>query len=163
MTKENELIPFVFSDTGKRVLLRKLSPLLAQQLRKDFPPPEPPLQEVDFGGEKSYEPNYSHPDYQYKLKQYEADFNEKSQRLLIKRGVVLTWTDEMRAELDELRKFYRDEYGKELPADDHICYVSYLCPGSDSDLEEMINKLMRRTQPTGEAVAEAQDMFQRQV
>lgn len=161
MTKENELIPYVFQDTGKRVMLRKLSPLLAQQLRKDFPPPKPPIQEVDYGGEKVLEENPAHPEYQQKLAEYEADFNEKSQRLMIKRGVVLNWTEEMRDELADLRQFYMEEYGKELPTDDHLCYVSFICPGSDADLEELVTKLMRRTQPTPEAVDEAQAMFQR--
>lgn len=156
MTKQNELTPFTFEDTGKVVLTRKVSPLLMYELRQQFPPPEPPMQKVSFGETEEEEPNPAHPNYVAAMNKYNGEFKERAMRLIIKRGAVLNWTDEMRQELEELRSFWRDEYSAELPKDDTMAYIQYICVGSPQDLEDFTNYITTRSQPTEAAVAEAQ-------
>ena len=161
MTKENELTPFLFKDTGKLVYIRKVSPMLAMQLRRDFPPPQPPLVQVSIGEDDKpvLESNPADPDFARQLKEYDLDFNQKSQSLMIKRGVSVTMTAEIKAEIDELREFYRKEYGKEISVDDHTLYVTMICVGTGDDLQELIQAIMSRSQPTEEAVALATATF----
>lgn len=162
----NDLTKYTFKDTGKTVEIRKVSPLLALQLRKDFPPPEPPLVEVTLGesGQPELEANPADPDYQRRLVEYEQDFNMKSQQLMIKRGVVVDVTvPEVQAEITALRNFYRDEFGRELPKDDQMVYVSMICIGTQEDMAELIDAIMRRSQPTEAAVKNAANSFPGQV
>lgn len=160
MPKQNELIPFTFSDTGETILIRKVSPLLGLELQKAFPPPKPPVQEVDYGdGRMVKEANAAHPDYLSAMQAYQIDFEDKLRRLYIKRGAVITWSEERRAQVDELRSFWHDEYGIDLPGDDTMVFVSYLCIGSDKDLENLVTAIMQRSQPTEAAVAEAVETF----
>jgi hypothetical protein len=157
MAKPNELTPFTFKDTGITILTRRVSPLLMYELRKQFPAPEPPLQKVSFGeDEETYEPNPAHPEYHAAMNKYNSEFKDKAMVLLIKRGTVINWTDEMRGEIAELRKFWMDEYGWELPKDDTLAYIQYICVGSPQDLDEFTTFITTRSQPTEEAVAEAQ-------
>jgi len=98
--KQNELIPFTFKDTGKTVLIRKVSPMLVFQLSQDFPPPAPPMVEVTYGeAEKVMEPNPADPAFAEALRDYHRDFNLKTQRMMIKRGVSLVFDDDMKAEV----------------------------------------------------------------
>lgn len=160
MASENELTPFTFVDTGETVLIRKVSPMLVFQLSQDFPPPAAPLVEVDYGeAGKEMEPNPSDPAHLDALRQYNQDFNLKVQRLMIKRGVVVNWDDEKRRKVTELRDFYRDEYGKELPKDDHMVYVTMVCVGTEQDLEELLTRINRRSQPSEVAIKAATDTF----
>jgi len=159
--KQNELIPFTFKDTGKTVLIRKVSPMLVFQLSQDFPPPAPPMVEVTYGeAEKVMEPNPADPAFAEALRDYHRDFNLKTQRMMIKRGVSLVFDDDMKAEVAEMREFYRNEFGKEIGVDDHMIYVTMICVGTDSDLEELLNAITRRSQPTEAAVDAAKDTFQ---
>lgn len=156
MVKENELTPFTFKDSKKTVLTRRVSPLLMLELRSSFPIPEPPTQEVDYGGEKVLEPNETHPDYLRAMQKYNDELKERAMRLLIRRGVVLNWTDDMKEELKDLREFWLDEFGKALPGSDDLAYVQFICVASPQDLDELTNFIMARSQPTEAAIAEAQ-------
>jgi len=157
--KENELTPYTFKDTGKQVLIRKVSPMLVFQLSQDFPPPNPPMVEVTYGDEKVTEPNPADPSHAQAMIEYQRDFNLKTQRLMIKRGVAVTWTDDVKAEVAEMRQFYKDEFGRDIGADDHMIYVTMICVGTDSDLEELLAAITRRSQPTEAAVLAAKDTF----
>lgn len=156
---------YTFKDTGEIVELRKVSPLLLIKLRERYPQPKPPLQLVDYGDDdKKMEPNPAHPDYLEALAQYEQDMERRARDLLIRRGVVVQWTDEKRKALEDLRTFWRDSYEADMPAeDDTVAYVSYLAIGSDSDLTELIDHLVKRSQPTEEAIGAAQDRLKSQV
>lgn len=160
--KPAELIPFTFKDTGVTVLIRKVSPLLAMELQRSFPPPPPPMNKVDFGdGVIREEPNEADPAYLKKLSEYNQEFELKIRRMLIKRGVVLEITEEMKVQIEELREFWHDEYGIDFPeSDDKLAYVWYIAIGTDQDLRELLDAIMRRSQPTQEAEELARKTFQ---
>lgn len=160
MTKENELTTFTFPDSGRKVLLRRVSPLLTFDLQKAFPPPTPPMQSVTIGeGVEEMQPNYAHPSYTDAMKAYQGDMNNRLQRLMIKLGVVINWTDEMKAEVQAVRDVFREETGAELDKEDVLVYVKYICVGSDGDLEDLAMRLMRRSHPTEVAISEAEKSF----
>lgn len=160
--KTAELIPFTFQDTGVTVLIRKVSPLLAMELQRVFPPPDPPMNKVDFGdGESRMEPNEADPAYLKQLQDYNQDFELKIRRMLIKRGVIVEITDTIKAQVQELREFWQEEYGIDFPeADDKLAYIWYIAVGTDQDLKELLQAIMRRSQPTQEAEELARKTFQ---
>jgi hypothetical protein len=159
-TKNPALTPFTFKDTGRTVLTRRVSPYMVFELQRAFPPPAPPMQEVDYGdGKTRLEPNSANPDYIESVKKYNLDFQEKMQRLIIKRGIHVNLSDDDREEVAELRKFWMDEFEKELDPDDRMVFILHICIGSDTDLEEILNAITRRSQPTEPAIKEALDGF----
>ena len=143
--KENELIPHTFADSGRTVMVRKVSSLLILELQKAFPEPKPPTQEVEIAGVKRLEANPAHPDYQKALQAYQLDLEMKIRKLLIKRGVVC---DVPKDEVDDLRTFWREEFNQELDPSDLLVYVSYLACTTDGDLQDLVEKITRRSQPT---------------
>lgn len=161
--QENELVPFTFKSTGKTVMIKKVSPFLAMELQNAFPPPEPPTQKVEYDeGDVREEKNWSHPDYLKQVEAYNLAFSNKVQNLMIKRGVHFEITEEIRTELEELRKFWQEEYGTELSEkNDKLAYVLYVCAGTQEDTEDMIAAITKRSQPTEVAIQQAQGTFQR--
>lgn len=152
---------FTFKDSGETVGIRKVSPLLMIRLRERYPLPRPPVQEVDYGdGHKKMEANPAHPDYIQALSDYEQMIEQKARRLLIKRGAVIEWTEERREALAEMRAYWLEAFENDLEPDDDVAFISYLCVGSDSDLEDFLEVLLKRSQPTEEAVQEATARFQ---
>jgi hypothetical protein len=148
-TFPGELTPFKFQDTGISVKIRKVSPLLINELYKLYPAPKPPLQEVDYGdGKKVQEVNEAHPDYVQALADHNTQIYEQLKKLLVKRGVVCEVDKDA---VDELRQFWQDEYGNHLEGTDLEIYVLYICAGSDADINELMDAITRRSQPTQEA------------
>ncbi len=149
-----ELIPYTFKDTGRTVMIRKISPYLINELRKLYPAPEAPTQVVDYDGEKIVESNPSHPDHVKAMQEYNLMIEQRMRRLIIKRGVVVDFTPEIEQEIEELRAFWAEETeGHEIEETDNtVFYVTYLCFGSDADAEELLDAIMRRSQPTREDV-----------
>jgi hypothetical protein len=156
-----ELMLYKFKDTGVEVSIRKVSPLLGAEIQRAFPAPTPPLQEVDYGdGVKKMEPNPSDPTFIEELRKYSNFLEEKTRSLIIKRGVVIELTDEQKSDVAELRKQWKDDFGVELQGDDKYIFVSYIAVGTDSDLEELLQAILRRSRPTEGAIAEATKTFQ---
>lgn len=147
--------PYEFKDTGVTVEIRKVSPLLMLQLQNRYPEPKPPLQEVDYGDGPVKEPNPTAPEHLVALRQYQQDMELRMRRLLIQRGVKIDWTEERKQELAELREWWKEQYGEELPEkDDVVAYVSYIAVGSDKDYEELTTVILQRSQPTEAKIAE---------
>jgi hypothetical protein len=157
-TRVNELTNFTFPDTGITVKIRKVSPLLMMEVQKRNKPPKPPMQEVDYGDDKiTYEANPSHPDHIADLEQYNYDLEEKIRALTIKRGVVCDVPED---EIKELREFWKTEMGEELPEkNDKIAYISYICIGTQEDLEDLLSAITKRSQPTKPVIEAAKASF----
>lgn len=153
------MINHTFKDTGITVRLRKVSPLLVIKLQESFPAPKPPMQEVMLGDEKRIEPNPSHPDYVEALTQHQAEMNARVTSLLIRRGVYPDWNEEKQKEVEEIKTFWKETYGRELDGTPLEIYVSYVAIGSDKDLEELLDAILKRSQPTEGAIAQAQERF----
>lgn len=157
--RENELTQHVFQDTGRSVLIRKVSPFLMSEIARSFPPPQPPLQEVDYGDGPVLEPNPAHPDYERAMQEYNMSLEEKVRRMMIRRGVVIQWDDEKRAEVQQLRDEWREEFGTELSGSDELIYVSHICIGTGEDFGELIEAIQQRSHPTGPEVELARSGF----
>ena len=159
----NELIPHVIADTGTKILLKRISPFLVMELQKQFPKPEVPTQTIDIGGETKEEPNYAHPDYEASLIKWRDGQEARIRKLIIKRGVVIppentTWEEE----LAEKRQGWVEDFGVELPHiddDDKVDWVLYCAIGTNEDYEEIYHTVLRRSQPTTEAVEAAKAGF----
>ena len=156
----SELTAFTFKDTGVKVQIKKVSPLLVVELQKAFPPPTPPRQRVQIGDEWTEEPNPAHPDYTEAMGRYSQEMEMRVRRLLINRGVVIPEDgNDWKAEVTELRAFWLDTYGKELEGDDKTVYISNIAVGTDQDLSDLLTAIMQRGQPTEEVVAAAKASF----
>lgn len=159
-TKQTELTTFVFKDTGISVKIKKVSPLLVMEVQKALKTPVPPMQEVDYGdGKKKLEPNEASPEYQKALEAYNIEVEQAVRKLIIRRGVIFDLTDEQKEEVRELRQFWKDNYKTELDGTDVEIFISYIAIGSPEDLQELIQAVMQRSQPTEEVIKRAQDSF----
>lgn len=160
-TKNPALTPFKFEDSGREILIRRVSPYLVYELQKAFPEPKPPVQEVVYPGNvKKMEPNPQNPEYLAALAKYNQDFQDRMTRLIIKRGVEVKLTEEDQQEIQELRDFMKKEYEITLDPDNAMVYVLNICVGSDGDLDDLVAAIMRRSQPTEESVKNALSGFQ---
>jgi hypothetical protein len=138
------------------VRIRKVSPLLAVELQKQFPPPRPPKQKVTLDGKEVWEENPVDPDHLAALQDYNNEQERRLRKLMLKRGVEVEIDKE---EVAELREFWKTEYNKELEGDDLEVYVSYIVIGSDGDLEDLMNAILKRSQPTAEDINAATQTF----
>jgi len=163
-TTINPLIPHTVKDTGAVLMLRKVSPLLALEVRNAIDKPQPPQQEVDYGdGKLIKEPNYAHPEYKSALEAYEELVTEKTNNLVIKRGVHVDLTAEAKAAVKELRKEWMDEMGTDLPHNDKYVYICYICLGTNEDFQELLETIMSRSGINGPALEAAQDTLKSEV
>ena len=157
---DRQVVSYRFKDTGRLVGIKKVSPMLAAELRRSFPPPKPPMEEVDYGdGKKVLEPNSAHPGYQSVMEDYNQQMNERVQRLLIKRGVVVAWDDEKKQEVADLRSFWKEEYATELQGSDVEVYVNHICVGTQEDLQELIQAITQRSGATEEVIQSHLETF----
>lgn len=163
--KKAEIGTYTFPESGFKIGIKKVSPYLPVEMRRIFPAPVPPMQEVDYGdGDKKLEPNPASMDYQRELAEYNTGMEAKIRRLIIKRGTIFEMTDEMKEELEELRQYWRDDMGQELEEkEDKVAYLTYLAIGSDSDIQELVTAILMRSQPTEAAIKDAVDNFRGKV
>lgn len=162
MSNFPELKLFTFTDTGIKILIRKVSPMLGNELRKAFPPPKPPIQEVEVDGEKVRESNPAHPDYVAAMNAYNQEMEVRMRRLLIKRGVEYLPDQEAEAltQVDELRKSWMEDYGQPLDEpSDKVVYIWFIAAGTDKGIEEITSAILSRSQPSQEDVNIAKDSF----
>lgn len=156
-----QMTEFTFPDTGISVKVRKISPFLAADLAEAFPAPKPPEQEVDYGGEKGrvMEPNLSDPNYQYALRAYQQEITMKLQRVMIQRAIKPV-DEDWEEDVAEYRAYIQESTGKPLSEEsDLLVYVLRVCVGSQEDLQDLINVITRRSQPTPEGVQAAKNSF----
>lgn len=142
---------FTFS-TGKTVGIRRVSPLLAYALRRQFPPPKPPMQEVEHAaGGGRQEPNPSHPDHLEALAAHQELVNHKTQDLMIEGGVEVEVDQEALAQARALMEMS----GAVLPTEisEKVAYIKYCLVGSAEDIAGIIRAVQGISQPTEEAVA----------
>jgi len=139
-----------FMDSGKWVWLRKASPVLMMELRSKYPAPLPPKQIVYYEPDVPTEEfNETHPEYRRAVEQHEIMLETMMRKLLIKRSVVLPGEqmDQIRAEVEQLKQDWaaatEGGQGTALTGTIEFLYVSYICIGSDDDLQELIADITR--------------------
>lgn len=159
------LTDYTFKDTGIQVKIRKISPLMASDVARAIPEPIPPENEVDYGEGKGRvrERNYSDPNYLAAMADYRRHVSEVIQRVMILRSVYVTGED-WKAEVAEYRDFMKQQTGSELEEkEDLVIYVLRICVGTQEDLEELIESITKRSQPTEELVEAAKRSFRGEV
>lgn len=158
MVKENELRPFVF-ENGEQVLVRRISPFTVMDARDAIDKPIPPMQKVSYGDSETLEANYGHPDYLAAMKAYNEKVNKVARDLMIKRGVVIHLDDEQKAQVQELREFWLEEYKKTLNGSDDFLYVAHFCFSSENDMNRLVEAISGMSQPTKAEVDKAAESF----
>lgn len=157
--KENELTPFTFPDTGIPILIKKVSPLLIMELRKLYPEPKPPAQEVEINGKKVIEYNMAHPEYIEAMQAYQLEFEQAMRKVLIRRGVSVTMTEDVKEAVKQIKKDFKQDTGHDLSGTDEYIYVSYIGIGTDQDMEDLIREITQRSQPTPGSTEVAKKSF----
>jgi len=153
-----------FTDTGVVVSLRKVNPFLMQEARSSLLAikPEPPKREVTEEGplKGTFEVMDTDPEYIKILKVWEEGIDNAIMEMQIKRGVVSVDVDGWEDEVVELRKEF-DILGiaDRLPKDDLVCYITYIACGTPQDLQEFVQSIAVRSQPTKEAVDASKESF----
>lgn len=155
-----KLEDFTFKDSGVTVKIKRVSPYLVSKMSEQFPPPEPPLQEVDYGdGKKRKEVNESDPKYIEEMRKYNIEFEKRMRKVIIDLGVVYELTDEDKKEVEKLRQYMTEEFDGELEDDDKVAFITYIAVGSDKDIEDLISAILLRSQPTEKAIEAAKNNF----
>ena len=143
--------------SGAVVRVRRIAPALLTDLRKDirrrFPKPMAPMVEVSYGDEKRIEANPAHPEYAEMLREHSTESGMAFLESLVKFACECE-TDAVR--VAELRGLAGD---MELPADDHVLYVTRILLETKADIEVFQQVIMGLSQPTEKAVAEATERF----
>lgn len=155
------LTEHVFKDTGIKVKIRKASPMLGADVRASIPVPKPPMNEVDYGEPrgKVLEENKADPAYQQALLDYEYKVYRVWRRALLLHSVIVEG-EEWRQEVQKYRDFIQEQTGAPLDEpEDLVVYVLRICVGSEEDLQELIDAITRRSQPTQEAIDQAKESF----
>jgi hypothetical protein len=165
-TKKTET--FVCADTGIELKIRHIPFTVTDKFfpeyDKQFPPPKPPMHKVDYGeGEQVDEPNLSDTTYARLLVEHEQKkaiwCDDKAKHLYATLAVECPVDEEAVKQLRDTMK----GLGVELDPDDKFVYVWYIAVGTTQGHNELMQAIMRRIQPTGEAVAQAQTTFRSQV
>lgn len=157
-------VEFTCKDTGRKLTLGKipftLTDLLYKEYDRQFPPPDPPTEEVDYGeGQKIREPNILHPTYlrltrEHDLKRLEW-VNERARHLFTEIAIDCEIdTDEVKRYRESMSKF-----GITLDENDKYVYVWYICIGTEEGHRELIQAIQKRSQPTEGSIKEALDRF----
>ncbi len=159
-----KIYPYTVKDTGVELNIRKLSPLFladaSAAYQKKNPKPTPPMNEVEYGdGKKVMEPNLADPLYDQMLVAWNEGLQEFQRSLLIDLGVVVELTDDIKAEIQEKRDWWKESFGEELSKNDRWVYVNYIALGSPEDVTELVEAIVSRIAPTESQIKAAQDSF----
>lgn len=154
----------VFEDTGIEVTLRKVNPFLVQEARTSLVAlkPEPPTREITEDGplKGTFEVMDTDIDYIKELKAWEDGIDNVIMDMQIKRGVVSIDVENWEQEVTELRaEFATLRIADRLPEDDLVCFITYIACGTPQDLNEFVQAIAVRSQPTKEAVDAAKESF----
>jgi hypothetical protein len=149
MSKTNNLTPFTFDSSGESCFIRPVPSLLIREVEQSIPRPEPPAQEVEGpDGTKRMERNTAHPDYVAALAARRDRVQEAMTKLVIKRGVRVTLTDEQRAEVRQLREEMQADFDLALAGTDEELWVKYIAASDPQDIARLINAVAARSVPS---------------
>lgn len=149
MSKINNLTPFAFESSGESCFIRPVPVMLVREVERSIPRPEPPAQEVENpDGTKRLEFNRSHPDYIAALYERGERVQEAMTRLVLKRGVVVTLSDEQREDVRQLRAEMKHDFGIEWDESDEAVWVKYVACQSPNDLAALIRTVTARSVPS---------------
>ena len=153
----SKLHPYTTKDGGISLQIRKVSPLVATEIRKRFPPPVPPLAKVDYGeGRFEMEPNADSPLHKAATEIYQLELEEKVRRAYLKLGCIVIVDKEAVQQARDVM----NEIGIDLSADtDEFVYINYVAIASAEDYNELIQAIISRSIPSEADVKAASDTF----
>lgn len=146
-------------DSGYTVEIRSLGPTTLQAIgtavRKENPEPEPPMNEVvGLDGQPALEANAADPDYQATLAAHQTKVNGLiGVRLL---GIMQEFAVIYDIDSDVLAMFRSamSKAGVELDEDDRKVWWEHFILNSEQDAKQLMGAVLRRSQPTEEAIRE---------
>ncbi len=124
--------------------------------RRKHPAPPVPAPVIDIAGELRPVANPSDPDYQLAVKLHEQEMHTASYRFLLNKSLVLSESD--RAEVAELRTEIESR-GSELDPDDSWVFLFNLASTDPDEIGRFQNAVLRLSQPTEAATADAKARF----
>ena len=157
--RQNGPIEVTLPDSGRKLTARRVPIFLMREVQKAVKRPTPPMVEIVYENGRRQEPNRADPDYLEALEEYQMALAEKMIRLVVRRGVEV---DIDQAELARLRSDLAD-LGLPAEADDKYLYIVHICCETDADLRALQDAVLRHSQPTEEATAEAIERFPAEV
>lgn len=120
------------------------------QLGDEFPAPPVPKSETDYGdGKKVLEENPNDPDYRAAVAEWRKKVSNESQKLIAMRALP-PLTDFQKDEVNEVRLFWQEMYGHDLPLTDKEIFAYKICAATVEDINEFVAFVTRRSQPTQE-------------
>jgi hypothetical protein len=144
--------PFTFSN-GFEVWLKPIPADMGNDLQRMVKKPEPPVQMVtSLNGEKAF-PNPDHPAYIPLLEEWEKKLEEERIFYMLFWCVAFDFTDEMRAQVQEIRAEMREYGGLELHHSDKVVYITKIL-ATPNDFTELMKEISRNGLPSQEEVAE---------
>ena len=158
-TNGTGLTEVTLPDSGKTLRVRRVPIFLMREVQKAVKRPTPPMVEVVYETGARREANRADPDYLEALDEYQMALGEKMIRVVVRRGVEVDIDQEA---VDQLRADLAD-LGLPAEADDKYLYIVHICCETDQDLKALQDAVLRRSQPTEEATAEAIERFPAEV
>jgi hypothetical protein len=157
---DNGHAQFTFS-TGVVATLRPVSPFIRQAVERAFPPPQPPMVDVDYGDTTQQEPNPNDPDYLKALEEHETEVSIRLRDMMLLHGIDVEIEPKRKQQALELLQ----SVGLDWPADEpeYLTYIKYCCIGTDDEANRVIMSIRRNREVSEEDVAAATRMFRANV
>ena len=145
--------------TGIVVTVKPLNPFFgtdaAMALRRTYPRPQPPLQEVEGLNGKEMQPNRANQDYLRELAEYNRMINTKAFEWSLEEACDVEIDPERLA----ARKAKYAARGMELPETDKLAYLTRVAIGSADDLSAVREAIQELAVPTEDAIREKADGY----
>jgi hypothetical protein len=160
MTKK--MTPYVCKSTGETIQIYPISQVaLTLQAKREFPPPQAPLIEVEIAGKAIVERNSADPDYIDAIRLWENMLQFEITGRLVKRiAMKQHLNDEQKAEVAQLRKELEDEV---LPESDNLLWLTEIAIGDDADLQDLLKTVSGLADPTRDGIESAKRNFRHKV
>lgn len=144
---QSTLQPFVFPVSGRKIMIRKVSPYLLTDIAQSMSPPEPPVLELNYGTpekpkyKKEY--NYADPEFIKAKAAHDVESESKLRRILFRKGIEHKLTEAEQAEVDEEKEFYEEEEIAGLEGQtDLMIFLSNICIQGSEDMEAIQSALV---------------------
>lgn len=150
---------YTFRDSERTIEIQRVPVGMLGQLADEFPAPPVPKVETDYGdGKKVWEENPNDPDYRQALSDWRKTINTQSQKLIAQRALG-PLTDSQKAEVAEIRAYWQENFGHDLSLTDKEIFVYKICAATGEDINEFVEFVTRRSQPTQGGIDDARKHF----
>lgn len=149
-----KLETYTFKSTGHTVIVPPISTIvLHRKISKANPAPDPPLVEMDYGGNDiRYEPNKSDPNWQEALRLNSEEVAMITMDAALRRiALAQTLNDEKREKVEELREALAGI--EEFDSNDKIVWFFEIAVGKDSEIQEILAQASGNSDPSAKGVS----------